>query len=205
LHTPERLPFVRKLRNFMSDHGLDDVPALVFQCAPVEPQAPDLNAQALQHALLTGAGQAGPGDWWSGFVGGASSRVFEGIAAMSERAEPKWATEFQQDGHVLAGIRLLVHTHLNGVPDIIENAFPHFGLLIERLNSAGGISGKMWITASLINAKGLRMLKFHNYGQPSARELRREMLEWPVRLANNAADLKMICKDMQDQMHRVFP
>lgn len=205
LHLPERLPFVRKLRNFMVDHGLDDVPALIFQCAPVEPQTPDLKAQALQRALLNGAGQAGHSDWWTGFGGGVSSMVFEGIVAMDERVEPKWAAELQQDGHVLAGIRLLVHTNLNGVPDIIANAFPHFGLLVENLYSASGINGKMRVTASLVNAKGLRVLKFHNFGQPSERELRREMLEWPVRLANNAADLKMICKDMQDQMRRVFP
>ncbi|MEO3711329.1 hypothetical protein [Roseateles flavus] len=205
LDTPERLPFVRKLRNFMADHGLDDVPALVLQCAPDEPHAPDLKAQALQQALLQGAGQTGHGDWWSGFMGGASFTVFEGIAATNEWAEPKWTTEFQHDGHVLAGIRLTVLTHIDGVPDNIENAFPHFGLLVENLYSAGGINGKMRVTASLVNAKGLRMLKFHKYGQPSARELRREMLEWPLRHASNVGDLETICKDMQDQMRRVFP
>jgi hypothetical protein len=204
LNAPERLPFVRKLRNFMSDHGLDDVPALVFQCAPVEPHAPDLKAIALHHALLNGAGQAWHGDWWAGFVGGVSSTVFEGIAAMNDRAEPNWAIEVHQDGHVLAGIRLLVLSNIDGLPDNIENAFPHFGLLIDSLYSAASINGKMRVTSSLVNAKGLRLLKFRNYGQPSVRVLRREMLEWPVRLANNAADLKVICKDMQDQMSRVF-
>jgi hypothetical protein len=205
LNTPARLPFIRKLRNFLEDHGLDGLPALVLQCDAQDARVADIASRPLQQAMLAGSGESGNADWWMGFMGGSTQQVFDGLATRGDRNEPSWVTELHEDGHVLASVLLNAYPDLNGVHPAIQNAFPQFGMLVQKLHTAAGIETKLNFTATLVNAKGLELLAFGQYGQPRRRKIGRDRLEWPVLPADGAEGVAQVCLKMRAQMQRIFP
>ena len=208
LHTSERLPFIMKLRNFMEDHALDDVPTLVLQCSVQNAQVANIDANELTHAMLNGAGESGEGDWWSGFSGGNVRKAFDGLMSYNDNGEPLWVTELHVDGHVLAGIRLKAYSEMDGAHPAIKIGFRHFALLISRLHKVAAIQANVKLTATVVNGNGLRLLGFSGFGgpgRPLARELGRDVLEWPVYAAETPQEISAACEVMKARLARAFP
>jgi hypothetical protein len=205
LHCVDRLPFIRRLRHFLEDHGFDEIPALVLQCDAHGARALKLDSQELANILLNGAGEYSDGDWWSGFSGASRFKVFDGVASKDGSAEPKWATEFHEDGHLLAVIRLVAYEGMEGADSAILNAFKQFGLLVQRLHAATGVASKLGFTASLVNCKDVSTMTMTQYGKPRLRPLGRDFYAWPVLNADSVDEISGVCEQMRLRMARLFP
>lgn len=203
LHGVDRLPFIRRLRHFLEDHGFDGVPALVLQCDAHGARAQNLDSRELSNTLLSGAGEYSSGDWWYGFSGACRFKVFDGVASKDDSAQPKWATEFHEDGHVLAVIRLVAYEGMEGVDSAILNAFQQFGLLVQRLHAAAGVTSKLGFTASLVNCKDVSTMT--QYRPPRLRPLGRDFYAWPVLNTDSADEISGVCEQMRLRMARLFP
>nr|WP_297525171.1 hypothetical protein [uncultured Roseateles sp.] len=146
LISPERRPFVKKLRNFIEDHGFGSVPILVIQCNSDDGVNLEIGSPRLAQALVHGAGAANYDEWWSAFCGGRSFSVFDGRASRHDSDEPLWVTEVHEDGHVLAAIRLLPYGNANAVSPGIVHAFSSFGNLVKKLYAATGVQGRLKVS-----------------------------------------------------------
>jgi hypothetical protein len=195
LHTPERQPFIRKLRNFLIDHAFEDVPTLVLQCAPVDAQTIDLIGGRMDQTLLQGTGELVDGGWWAGFAGGNRQKCFDGFATFDSSDEKLWAAELQDDGHILAAVRAI---------SCSESVFSEFGVLVGKYRDAANISGAFRLTATLVNARGLTLLSNSGYGRTRTRTIGRETVEWPVSTAT-ADEIGDACEQMRCRLKRLFP
>ncbi|MFG6432567.1 hypothetical protein [Roseateles sp. LYH14W] len=205
LHSPERLPFIKKLRCLLEDHGFEDTPTLVIQCAADDTEVANLDSGEVNQALLKGCNGYNGAEWWSGFMAGRTSKVFDGVSSVDSRSEPNWVTELHQDGHFLAAVRLMVYADLAGVHPAIVNAFTQFGELLKNLHTAAAVQARLTLTATLVNTRDVGVLLFPQYGQPQVRHLKRDSFEWPVYRADSAEDVKGICEQMGAKMSRLFP
>ena len=205
LHAPERRPYIKKLRNFLADHGLEAVPTLVMQCASVEPCVVDTMAPRMDNTLLQGIGHYSEGSWWNGFAGGTRKTGFDGFASVHSADEPLWAAEIQDDGQILAAVRALAYSEMAGVHPGILNAFADFAALTQQLRSATGTSGAVQLTAMLVNAKDLQLLSFAGYSRTKSRGIGRETVEWPVLTAGGPEEIAAVCEQMRVRFKRMFP
>jgi len=204
LHTPERQPFIRKLRNFLTDHAFEDVPTLVLQCAPFDAQTIDPMGSRMDHTLLQGTGELVDGGWWAGFAGGNRQKYFDGFATFDSSDEKLWAAELQDDGHILAAVRAIAYSESPGVLPGLASVFSEFGVLVGKYRDAANIAGAFRLTATLVNARGLTLLSNSGYGRTRTRTVGRETVEWPVSTAT-ADEIGAACEQMRSRLKRLFP
>ncbi len=205
LHDPERIPFIRKQLAFLADHGLDSGGTLVIQCRPVESTAIDPMGARMDNTLLQGVSQRTEGAWWDGFGGGTRKPTFDGHATVDRSGEKSWVVEVQDDGHILAAIRAVAYIGAPGMHLTVLAVFPEFALFAGAIRAAAGITGASKLTATLVNAKGLKLVGSGSHGGARLSTVNRELLEWPVVTAANEQEIVQACDQMRIRLKRIFP
>lgn len=201
----DRQRFNKKLRNFLDDHMMSEVPTLVLQYSPVQASIVDIGDKNVRDALLGGTGLNSQ-TWWDGFMGSSACvPVFDGLASGRRDQEERWATEIHEDGHILAAIRADDESEKRPVYIFLSAVFADFDRLVQRLQSAAGIKGAVQLTATLVNGKGLQLVNDRAYVSNGRRVIARDVLEWPVVSAVGDAALTKACQQMANRFERLFP
>ena len=206
--------FDRKRENFIVDHGLENRPAIVWQCTPAERLLMDAVQEPIAAVLETGASQrSGCRDgWWYGFSAGRRvSRVFDGFASASpDNAidHHGWVTQLHRDGHLIAGLWTFPEgSEGQGytgplVAAFHVDAFVDFGSLSTRVFEAAEYAGAVLLTATMCLADQLRFANVH--GPVSATRLRRNQLRWPVTVVSTPNGIPDECLNMARQFMSAF-
>jgi hypothetical protein len=200
----------RKLQNFCVDHSLEERPALVWQCIPLDSCEVLLSSKDLSAALEEGAGdKKDQSGWWYGFRAGQRPvPVFDGLAAHNGNSDLGWTTEIHSDGGVIAGLWTFPSvpsqegtSHLV-VSDFHESAFADFASLATRLFATAPIAYPALVTCTMLNAP---MVRFHrNRFRHPVVGPRRNTLQWRVRKADSGEHVDAVLKLMSAELVRAY-
>lgn len=175
-----------RLAEFISMYGLAERPALILQARPSDPLEKDVLQDPNIGRRLTAGARDRPA-WWHGFqTGTAVQPTFHGLAAISNRGDPTWASELHRDGHFIAGLwEFFSQPYKNQevlcVPDFFDDAITDFFALVRKTLGRDGVT--YHFTGTLCLAGKLYYLGQSDFG--SQHVIRHDPLplphlQWPV-------------------------
>lgn len=160
--------FILRLHELLVTWGLIDKPGLYLQARPVaKGGAPlDVDAPAVRHALREGA--QGKEHWWDNLAAPVALSSVHGVTGLVS-SSPDWVSELHRDGHMLAGVWSFPEAPTRGgetlaIVDWYANFFTQFFDLMAKVAEAGSLSGDFHVTATLVNADGLRFATVNEHG-----------------------------------------
>ena len=165
-HDPE---FLLRLHEVVETWGIADRPALFVQARPADGGARlDVDSPDVRNVLR--AGVNGDNQWWDNLEAPHVQRSLHGVTGMLNYSCPEWLVEAHRDGHLLAGVWTFPMAPTRGddvpvVADWYALFFRQFTEWAAKVAKAGGIEGEYLLTATLMNASGLRYAT--GAGQPS--------------------------------------
>lgn len=195
--------------NFIADYDLAARPALVWQCAPLEPLEIDVADGKVQAVVQRGVSSTD--SWWQGFNSSHRSVLtFDGLASGGEAASRGWTTELHADGHFIAGLWRFPGrpdtlsgqpVEGAGVPEFYGDAFIDFATLVLTIFEAVGQQPQLAVSCTMLKAPQLPLINQRKILAPPPR---RETLHWPVRTATTPAELNDVLTTMRKQFFRAY-
>ena len=202
--------FLGRLLDFLQDYGIEDLPALVWQCRPREAVEIEVLSPLFLDVMQGGAVSSTRGDGWCGFrFQNKPVPVFAGFSSTDPAHAPGWASELHTDGHLIAGLwdfpcTWQAQPHSNCITDFHAESFLDFAQLAERVGRLVAPLGKFEMTATLVHAGNLRFKLSDDAHQAHApRQVLREVLQWRVR-SGQAGELRTIGARMAADFRRAY-
>lgn len=180
-----------RLMEFIEDYSLEDKPALVWQWRPVDRVEVDVTAPAIHDLMSRGAVSSRAQAWWYGFRSSYGiAKVFPGISSTDPRNVPGWAVEVHTDGHLIAGLWSFPEMAVDGAPapclsDFHMEAFRDFAELSGAVATIIDSNGASCMTATLLAATSLRVVRSGNHWEHQPRPAMRDTMQWRVRTGSN--------------------
>ncbi|TXH58851.1 hypothetical protein [Piscinibacter sp.] len=198
-----------RLMEFIEDYSLGDKPALVWQWRPVDRVEVDVTAPAVHDLMSRGAVSSRVQAWWYGFRSSYGiANVFPGLSSTDPRNAAGWAAEVHTDGHLIAGLWSFPELAVDGAPapclsDFHMEAFRDFAELSGAAATVIGSTGASCMTASLLAATSLRIVRSGNHWGHQPRPATRDTMQWRVRTGSND-QLRAIGDAMAADYKRAF-
>lgn len=200
--------FERKRAGVIVDYGLEEIPALIWQCMPSETLLVDVAEPRVRTALHEGASAIGDDRWWCAFQAGSQPAfVFDGLASSPRKDDVGFATEIHADGHFFAGIWTFPEIAKNAampepaIPDFYADAYRDAVYVARRVYEAANYCGALYVTCTMHHSNRLAFVD--GYNRILAPAPSRETLRWPVQL-HDLADLPRAGTAMAAQLMRIY-
>jgi hypothetical protein len=200
--------FTQKRSAFVADYGLEEKPALIWQCMSVAALQIDVTSAPLRQAFEEGGQAMSDERWWCGFrAGRRAAAVFDGIAAHSHGRTEQWMTELHTDGHLVAGVWSFPESRppqplVCGVGDFYAAAFRDFGALAARVYAAMPAVKNLFITCTMQHADRLSLIA--DDGRVLASPPARQTLQWPHLPVASEQSLPVTCEAMVARFLRAY-
>lgn len=194
---------------FVEDYSLEDKPALVWQWRPIDQVDVDVTAPAVLDLMTSGAVSSRVQAWWYGFRSSYGiANVFPGLSSTDPRNAPGWAVEVHTDGHLIAGLWSFPEMQVDGAPvpclsDFHMDAFRDFAELAGAAATVIGSTGASFMTATLLAATSLRIVRRGSHWGQQPRPTTRDTIQWRVRTGSND-QLRAIGDSMAADYKRAF-
>jgi hypothetical protein len=198
-----------RLMEFIEDYSLGDKPALIWQWRPVDPVEIDVEAPAVHDLMSRGVVSSRMHAWWYGFRSTYGiANVFPGLSSTDPRNAAGWAAEVHTDGHLIAGLWSFPEMPVDGTPapclsDFHMEAFRDFAELSGAAASVIDSTGASCMTATLLGATSLRIVRNGNHWGHQPRQATRDTMQWRVR-TGSTAQLRAIGDAMVADYKRAF-
>jgi hypothetical protein len=198
-----------RLMEFIEDYSLGDKPALIWQWRPVDRVEIDVAAPAVHDLMSRGAVSSRVQAWWYGFRASYGiANVFPGLSSTDPRNAPGWAGEVHTDGHLIAGLWSFPEMAVDGAPvpclsDFHMEAFRDFAELSGAAATVVAYTGASCMTATLVAATSLRIVRSGNHWGHQPRPSTRDTMQWRVRTGSND-QLRAIGDAMAADYKRAF-
>lgn len=198
-----------RLMEFIEDYSLGDKPALVWQWRPVDPVEIEVAASAVHDLMSRGAVSSRARAWWNGFRSSYGiANVFQGLSSTDPRNAAGWAAEVHTDGHLIAGLWSFPEMPVDGKPapclsDFHTEAFQDFAELSRAAAAVFDVTGASCMTATLLAATTLRIVRSGNHWGHQPRPATRDTMQWRVR-TGSTDQLRAIGDAMAADYKRAF-
>ncbi len=180
-----------RLMEFIQDYSLGDKPALIWQWRPVDPAEIDVAEPAVHDLMSRGAVSSRAQAWWYGFRSSYGiANVFPGLSSTDPRNAAGWAAEIHTDGHLIAGLWSFPEMAVDGtsgpcLSDFHMQAFRDFAELSRAAATVIDSTGSSCMTATLLAATSLRVVRSGNHWGHQPRPASRDTMQWRVRAGSN--------------------
>ena len=198
-----------RLKDFIDDYALGDKPALIWQWRPCDCVEVDVSVSGVRDLISRGAVSSQMNAWWNGFRSNYGVvPVFSGLSSTDPRNAAGWAVEIHTDGHLIAGLWNFPEMSVDGnravfVSDFHIDSFRDFAELSESAAAVINSAGPSCMTATLLSAKSLQVMRSGNRWGHEVRSATRETMQWRIRTGSNS-QLRGIGDAMAADYKRAF-
>lgn len=202
--------FDARRRDFLEIHGLQQKPALIWQCWPSDSLTLDLTSEPLREAMRAGGGPAAEdGCWWERFrISGRPTPSFEGLASRRADDAADWATALHGDGYLCAGIWTFPPTEADanspscGIADFYVDAFRDYAYLAGKVYEAAGHVGPVYLTCTMHQARSLPLLSSRDR-RVLVPAVKQATLRWPIESVQTSR-LPEVAEQMADRLIGIY-